>query len=204
MDSSDLLTLVLVVLGILVLLGLATIGFVMWRYRIPPRGLIAMIGGLVYLASPVDVLPEVMLGPLGLVDDAGVVTAVAVFVYKVMTVKGQLEKRRHEGSTKARSRWIDLRMRRASTIRSCQPRWRGRGHEAIGARCRSIRRRSRSVYPPQTPHSMPLTSASFKHSRRTGQSVQNRRIIFCSASSPKNSSPMPAHFAERVHRCRGC
>ena len=42
-----------------------------WRYRIPPRGPIAMIGTLVYLASPVDVLPEVMLGPLGLLDDAG-------------------------------------------------------------------------------------------------------------------------------------
>ena len=91
MDSSDVLTLVLVVLGALVLLGLATIGFVMWRYRIPPRGLIAMIGGLVYLASPVDVLPEVMLGPLGLLDDVGAVTAAAVFVYKLVTVKRRLE-----------------------------------------------------------------------------------------------------------------
>ena len=63
MDMSDLLTLVLMLLGVLALLGVAVIGFVMWRYRIPPRGLIAMIGALVYLASPVDVLPEVMLGP---------------------------------------------------------------------------------------------------------------------------------------------
>ena len=100
MDSSDLLTLVLVVIGVLTLLGLATIGFVMWRYRIPPRGLIAMIGGLVYLASPVDVLPEVLLGPLGIVDDAGVVTAVAVFVYKLMTVKGRLEQAGVKGRRK--------------------------------------------------------------------------------------------------------
>jgi uncharacterized iron-regulated membrane protein len=64
MDMSDLLTLVLMLLGVLALLGVAVIGFVMWRYRIPPGGLIAMIGALVYLASPVDVLPEVMLGPL--------------------------------------------------------------------------------------------------------------------------------------------
>ena len=64
MDMSDLLTLVLMLLGVLALLGVAVIGFVMWRYRIPPRGLIAMIGALVYLASPVDVLPEVMLGPV--------------------------------------------------------------------------------------------------------------------------------------------
>src|SRR5688572_31412004 len=87
MDMSDLLTLVLMLLGVLALLGVAVIGFVMWRYRIPPRGLIAMIGALVYLASPVDVLPEVMLGPLGLLDDAGAVTAAAVLV----TVKRRLQ-----------------------------------------------------------------------------------------------------------------
>src|ERR671910_763289 len=91
MDVSDLLTVVLVILGVLTVVGVAAIGFVMWRYRIPPRGLIAMIGALVYLASPVDVLPEVMLGPLGLLDDAGAVTAAAVFVYKLVTVKRQLQ-----------------------------------------------------------------------------------------------------------------
>ena len=58
MDMSDLLTLVLTLFGVLALLGVALIGFVMWRYRIPPRGLLAMIGALVYLASPIDVLPE--------------------------------------------------------------------------------------------------------------------------------------------------
>ena len=50
-----------------------------------------MIGALIYLASHVDVLPAVMLGPLGLLDDAGAVTAAAVFVYKLMTVKRRLE-----------------------------------------------------------------------------------------------------------------
>ena len=64
---------------------------VMWRYRIPPRGLPAMIGALVYLASPIDVLPEVMLGPLGLLDDAGAVTAAAIFVYKLATAKRRLQ-----------------------------------------------------------------------------------------------------------------
>jgi len=91
MDISDLLTLLLMLLGVLALLGMAVIGFVMWRYRIPPRGLIAMIGALVYLASPVDVLPEVMLGPIGLLDDAGVATAAVVFVHKLVTVKGRLQ-----------------------------------------------------------------------------------------------------------------
>ena len=92
MDMSDPLNLVLVLLGVLALLGVAAIGFVMWRYRVPPRGLVAMIGALIYLASPVDVLPEVMLGPLGLLDDAGAVTAAAVFVYKLVTIKRRLEK----------------------------------------------------------------------------------------------------------------
>lgn len=90
MDMSELLTVVLVLLGVLSVVGVAVIGFVMWRYRVPPRGLVAMVGALVYLASPVDVLPEVMLGPLGLLDDAGVVTAVAVFVYKLVSVKRRL------------------------------------------------------------------------------------------------------------------
>ena len=90
-DTSDLLTLLLVPLGVLALLGVAVTGFVMWRYRIPPRGLTAMIGALVYLASPVDVLPEVLLGPLGLLDDAGALTAAAVFVYKLVTVKRRLQ-----------------------------------------------------------------------------------------------------------------
>jgi uncharacterized membrane protein YkvA (DUF1232 family) len=90
MDMSDPLTLALVLLGVLALLGVAVIGFIMWRYRIPPRGLIAMFGALIYLASPIDVLPEVILGPIGLLDDAGAVTAAAVFVYKLVTVKRRL------------------------------------------------------------------------------------------------------------------
>jgi hypothetical protein len=35
---SDLLILVLVLLGVLAMLGVAVIGFVMWRYRIPLAG----------------------------------------------------------------------------------------------------------------------------------------------------------------------
>ena len=88
------------IVGVLALLLTLVVGYLMWRYRIPPRGLIAMIGALVYLASPVDVLPEVMLGPLGLLDDAGAVTAAAVFVYKLVTVKTRLE----DASVKGRRR----------------------------------------------------------------------------------------------------
>lgn len=90
MDVSDLLTVVLLVLGGLVLVGVAVAGFVAWRYRVPPRGVAAMVGALVYLASPVDVVPEVLLGPLGLVDDAGVVTVVAVWVWKLVQARRML------------------------------------------------------------------------------------------------------------------
>jgi uncharacterized membrane protein YkvA (DUF1232 family) len=97
MDMSDLVTLMLVLLGVLLVLGAAVVGFVMRRYSVPPRGLIAMIGALVYLASPVDVLPEVMLGPIGLLDDAGVATAAVVFVYKLLVVRRRLEDAGVEG-----------------------------------------------------------------------------------------------------------
>ncbi len=90
MDLSDLLVTVLVVLGVLGLVGAAVIGLVMWRYRVPPRGVAAMVGALVYLVSPLDVVPEIVLGPLGLVDDAGVVTVAAVWVYKLVQVRRRL------------------------------------------------------------------------------------------------------------------
>ena len=40
-----------------------------------------------YLISPIDLVPEAILGPLGLVDDAGVVAAVALFVYKLVKAR---------------------------------------------------------------------------------------------------------------------
>ncbi len=78
---DDVLRALLITLGVLVVAGLALIAFLMWRFKIPPRGLFAMLGALAYLASPVDVVPEALLGPLGLVDDTGVVAAVAIWVY---------------------------------------------------------------------------------------------------------------------------
>jgi uncharacterized membrane protein YkvA (DUF1232 family) len=89
-DLSDVLVAVLVVLGVLVLVGLAVIVFVMRRYRVPPSGVVAMVAALAYLASPLDVLPEAVLGPFGLVDDAGVVTGAAFFVYRLVTARRML------------------------------------------------------------------------------------------------------------------
>lgn len=86
MDLSDFFLVVVITLGALVLLGAVIIGLVMWRYRVPVRGVVAMFGALAYVATPVDLVPEAVLGPLGLVDDAGVVTAVALFVFRLVRV----------------------------------------------------------------------------------------------------------------------
>ncbi len=75
------------IIGVLALLVTLVVGYLMWRYRIPPRGLIAMGGAALYLISPIDLIPEAILGPLGLVDDAGVVAAVVLFVYKLVKAR---------------------------------------------------------------------------------------------------------------------
>ena len=87
---DDLVRAVLITLGVLVLLGLAVIVFVMWRFKIPPRGLVAMLGALFYLALPVDVLPEALLGPLGLIDDTGLIAVVGIWVYKLTKARQKL------------------------------------------------------------------------------------------------------------------
>jgi uncharacterized membrane protein YkvA (DUF1232 family) len=77
----------LLIVGVLALLVTLVIGYVMWRYRIPPRGLVAMGGAAIYLISPIDLVPEAILGPLGLVDDAGVTVTVVLFVYKLVKAR---------------------------------------------------------------------------------------------------------------------
>lgn len=75
------------IFGVVALLITLVIGYVMWRFRVPPRGLVAMGAAALYLISPIDLLPEAILGPLGLVDDAGVVAAVVLFVYKLVQAR---------------------------------------------------------------------------------------------------------------------
>jgi uncharacterized membrane protein YkvA (DUF1232 family) len=87
---DDLVRAVLIVIAVLVVIGLAVIAFLMWRFKIPPRGVAAMFGALFYLALPVDVVPEALVGPLGLVDDTGVVAIVAIWVYKLVKARQKL------------------------------------------------------------------------------------------------------------------
>lgn len=84
------LTIVLGFIAIVMLIGvvlLAVMLFVIFRYRVPLRGVAAMAAALVYLVSPVDVLPEVILGPIGLIDDVGVLGAVGIFVYRLIQAR---------------------------------------------------------------------------------------------------------------------
>ncbi|GAA4108475.1 hypothetical protein GCM10022415_01120 [Knoellia locipacati] len=80
---DDVVRTVLVALAVLLGLFLAVVGLLMWRYRIPPRGPVALTMAGFYLVVPVDVVPEAVLGPLGLVDDAGVVGVAVLFVLRL-------------------------------------------------------------------------------------------------------------------------
>jgi len=87
---DDVVRVVLIVMGVLVAVGLAVIAFLMWKFKIPPRGVVAMFGALFYLALPVDVVPEALLGPIGIVDDTGVIALVALWVYKLTKARQRL------------------------------------------------------------------------------------------------------------------
>ena len=49
---DDVVRAILIAVGVLVVLGLAVVGFLMWRFKIPPRGLVAMLGALVLPGPP--------------------------------------------------------------------------------------------------------------------------------------------------------
>ena len=63
-----------------------------------------------------------------------------------------------------------------------------RRHEVTFGRRRSSARRSRSVMPPQTPHSIWLSSASARHSVRTGHPAHICLARFCAAPRTNSSS----------------
>ncbi|AWB88713.1 DUF1232 domain-containing protein [Salinibacterium hongtaonis] len=61
----------------------------MWRFlnavrrgehRVSPTTWIAAIAAAVYAISPIDLIPELLLGPLGFADDIGVLGILAVLV----------------------------------------------------------------------------------------------------------------------------
>ena len=63
-----------------------------WKgdYSLKKRNILLTLLGLLYILNPLDLLPAIALGPIGLIDDA----AVLVFVYKRIT--SELERFRRE------------------------------------------------------------------------------------------------------------
>jgi uncharacterized membrane protein YkvA (DUF1232 family) len=91
-DDNTVLMIIVGFFAIILLIAVVLLAislFVIYRYRVPLRGVAAMAGALVYLVSPVDVLPEVVLGPFGLIDDLGVVGGVGMFVYRLIQARRQ-------------------------------------------------------------------------------------------------------------------
>ncbi|CAN5123920.1 hypothetical protein BH11ACT5_BH11ACT5_02590 [soil metagenome] len=43
------------------------------------------VGALVYGISPIDIIPELIAGPFGFIDDLGVVAAAGFAIYKLLT-----------------------------------------------------------------------------------------------------------------------
>ncbi len=64
--------------------------------------------------------------------------------------------------------------------------------ERTSACLRNSARRSRSVMPPHTPNSIRLSSASARHSSRTGQPRQIFFALFCSAPCTNSASGSPS------------
>jgi len=82
----------LVVLAVIVVVGLVAVAaavYVIVRYRPPIRGTAALIGSLVYLLSPVDAVPEAVLGPAGLLDDLTIVIAAVLYVRRLLAERDE-------------------------------------------------------------------------------------------------------------------
>ncbi|WP_062379308.1 YkvA family protein [Demequina pelophila] len=62
------------------------------EHRLAPMTWVAAAGALIYTISPIDLIPELFLGPLGFTDDAGLWAFIIVLVTR--------EKQRWEASLK--------------------------------------------------------------------------------------------------------
>ena len=61
----------------------------MTRRRRIIAALFVAAGAIAYGVSPIDVIPELLTGPIGLVDDAAVWVGAAVGIYKLLSGKGK-------------------------------------------------------------------------------------------------------------------
>ena len=57
----------------------------MSRGRAILSAVLVALGAIAYGASPIDVVPELLLGPLGLVDDAAVIVGAGLAIWKLLS-----------------------------------------------------------------------------------------------------------------------
>jgi uncharacterized membrane protein YkvA (DUF1232 family) len=84
--TVDLKTVALVILGVAAFVFLLLIAFVVYivvRYRPSIMGILGLLAGTAWVASPVDPLPEALLGPLGLTDDLAVIAAMGWYALQL-------------------------------------------------------------------------------------------------------------------------
>lgn len=78
---------ILIGLGLVMLAMVLSGAYVLVKYRVPLRGVVAAVGALAYLVSPVDAIPEIIFGPFGYVDDGGILVAAAFYVSRLIAAR---------------------------------------------------------------------------------------------------------------------
>ena len=93
----DLETIALVIVAVAAIVFLALVGFVayvIFRYRPSVMGTLGLLAGTAWVASPVDLLPEALLGPLGLTDDVAVIATIVWYASQLARRRGLSQQHR--------------------------------------------------------------------------------------------------------------
>jgi uncharacterized membrane protein YkvA (DUF1232 family) len=85
LDEIVVLTITLMIMVVVGTIGVSA--FVVARHRVPFKGILALGAAIVYALSPVDLLPEAGLGPVGLVDDIGFFMAAVSYAKRLGAIR---------------------------------------------------------------------------------------------------------------------
>jgi len=78
--GATLLVVLLVIFAIIGVLAVVALIVVIVRFRPPLTAIAAVVGALIYGASPIDLIPEAVVGPIGALDDIGIIAAAIGFM----------------------------------------------------------------------------------------------------------------------------